>query len=398
MRKKDIFTLSIYTIYMILKRILVAVILFSIAHKSLAWGREGHHLVAEIAFHYLDEKTKAQVKHYLGRMSIEDAATWMDDNRGNSYYDYMKTWHYINIEKGDKYSSVKEKNIVVILNSSIKLLEKKENLSDAKIKEYLLMIFHLVGDIHQPLHNGYPEDRGGNSIEVSSSEFSGNLHSVWDTKIIEARDIKIDDCIKMYDSYTKEQIEAIKKIEVLKWMYQSRTYLDSAYDFKDGNLTKEYIDRNAVVVKRQLFIAGLRLAEVLKDIFSTDHTNAIASTNAETTSIPEPVIESKPAEIITIKIEDATNHIGERVKICTKIYGGKYNENSKAPTLLNAGASYPDNPLTLVIWADKRANFKNPPEVFYKGKEVCVTGKLELYKGKPEMIIAKEEQIELSSQ
>ena len=382
---------------MILKRIIVAVILFSIAHKSMAWGKTGHHLVAEIAFHYLDDKTKAQVKHYLGKMSIDDAATWMDDIKSDNFYDYMKPWHYVDIEKGQKFHNSPEKNAVVILNSAIKLLEKKENMKDAKIKEYLMIIFHLVGDIHQPLHTGYPGDKGGNSISISSPIFNGNLHTFWDSRMLESKDVTMEDCLKQYDSYTKEEIQNIQKIDVLKWMNQSRSLLDGVYDFKDGNIDQAYIDKNVIVIEKQLLIAGLRLAAVMNDIFNTDHSNVAAST-IETTSIPEPVVESKPAEIITIKIEDATNHIGERVKICTKIYGTKYNENSKAPTLLDAGADYPNNPLTLVIWTDKRANFKNPPEVFYKGKNICVTGKLELYKGKAEMIVTKEEQIELNSQ
>lgn len=95
-----------------------------------------------------------------------------------------------------------------------------------------------------------------------------------------------------------------------------------------------------------------------------------------------------------IKIEEAKNHIGENVKICTKIFGGKFLENSKGtPTFLNAGAQYPNAPLTLVIWADARKDFKNKPEEFYTGKAVCITGKIELFKEKPQIVIAKEEQI-----
>ena len=51
-----------------------------------------------------------------------------------------------------------------------------------------------------------------------------------------------------------------------------------------------------------------------------------------------------------IKIDDAKNHVGDSVKICTKIYGGKYLENSKGtPTFLNAGGYFPNAPLTIVI-------------------------------------------------
>lgn len=95
-----------------------------------------------------------------------------------------------------------------------------------------------------------------------------------------------------------------------------------------------------------------------------------------------------------IKIEDAKNHIGDSVKICTKIFGGKCLESSKGtPTFLNAGANYPNAPLTLVIWADARKDFKNKPEEYYTGKDVCVTGKIELFRDKPQIVISKEEQI-----
>ncbi len=95
-----------------------------------------------------------------------------------------------------------------------------------------------------------------------------------------------------------------------------------------------------------------------------------------------------------IKIEDAATHEGDSVKICTKIFGAKYFEGSKgAPTLLNAGAKYPDAPLTLVIPGENRAAFKNKPEVFYPDKEICVTGRIVMYKGKPEIILSNETQI-----
>lgn len=95
-----------------------------------------------------------------------------------------------------------------------------------------------------------------------------------------------------------------------------------------------------------------------------------------------------------IKIEDAKNHAGDSVKICTKISGGKFLENANGtPTFLNAGGSYPNAPLTLVIWAEARKEFKNKPEEYYTGKEICVTGKVELFRDKPQIVIHKEEQI-----
>ena len=98
-----------------------------------------------------------------------------------------------------------------------------------------------------------------------------------------------------------------------------------------------------------------------------------------------------------IKAEDAAKHIGDTVKVCTKIYGTRYLEQSnRAPTFLNAGASYPNSPLTFVVFGENRPAFKNKPEEFYNNKQVCVTGKIESYKGKPEIILINETQISIN--
>jgi len=254
----------------ILRLLTLIFLFFTTSQSSFAWGRKGHEIVAEIAFHYLDDSTKAKVLHYLGKLTIEEAAVWMDDMRSNSYYDFMKPWHYLNIEKGEIYKpNTKDRDVLIILNSSINGLKHKENLKFDNIKEDLYYLFHLMGDLHQPLHVGYGSDRGGNDIPVSylHKNNSSNLHKVWDDEIIETKNISLDDCLKQKDFFTNEQILEIQKIELMKWMNQSRALLDTVYNFKDGFIDQEYVDRNAVVIERQIFIAGLRLAAVLKETF-----------------------------------------------------------------------------------------------------------------------------------
>jgi hypothetical protein len=95
-----------------------------------------------------------------------------------------------------------------------------------------------------------------------------------------------------------------------------------------------------------------------------------------------------------ITIADASKHEGDSVTICTKIYGARYFEDGKgAPTLLNAGAKYPDAPLTIVIFGENRQAFANKPETFYVDKNVCITGRISLFKGKPQIVITKEANI-----
>ena len=96
----------------------------------------------------------------------------------------------------------------------------------------------------------------------------------------------------------------------------------------------------------------------------------------------------------TIDINEAINKVGDTVTICTKIYGGRFMENSKgSPTLLNAGASYPNSPLTVVVTGDARKLFDFKPEEYYKDKSICVTGVIELYKDKPQIVVTKTSQI-----
>ncbi len=95
-----------------------------------------------------------------------------------------------------------------------------------------------------------------------------------------------------------------------------------------------------------------------------------------------------------IKIEELNKHVGDSVTVCTKIYGGIFLDRSKGtPTFLNAGGNYPDAPLTIVIWAEAREKFSEKPEVFYKDKNVCITGKISLYKDKPQIVVYTEKQL-----
>ena len=247
--------------------LLFIIILVSASERSMAWGKKGHELVAEIAFKFLNDSTKKIVKGYLGNLSIEEAANWMDDERGNTYYNYMRTWHYLDMDKGQTYTPSSERNIITVLHSAIVELRLYKTIKRKDTKRDLLLIFHLVGDLHQPLHTGYADDKGGNSVEITSPAVSGNLHSVWDTQIIDAKNITLDSCMQLYATLDTAEIEDLKKINELKWMYQSRSLLDTVYSFKNNFLDQHYIDNNALIIKKQLVKGGIRLAAILNEVF-----------------------------------------------------------------------------------------------------------------------------------
>ena len=80
--------------------------------------------------------------------------------------------------------------------------------------------------------------------------------------------------------------------------------------------------------------------------------------------------------------------------VCGKIFTTRYFADSKDPiTLLNMGAAFPNQQLTVMITAEARKEFKEAPETFYKDKNICVTGKVIIYKDKPEIIINHADQL-----
>ena len=231
-----------------------------------AWGAKGHALVAEVAFNFLDANTKKIVSQYLDGMTIEDAANWMDKIKSEQKYDYMRKLHYINADKGQNIMLSTEENIIGALTKTINELRNYKTLSKEDIKIKICIIFHLIGDLHQPLHVGYGEDKGGNTIQINFYGKGTNLHSFYDSGIIEYKGLTLPACLKS-KNYTKEEVSAIEKVDIVAWANQSRKYLNIIYKTNNHKIDENYVDQNYPIIQDQILRAGIRLCSVLKDIF-----------------------------------------------------------------------------------------------------------------------------------
>jgi hypothetical protein len=135
----------------------------------------------------------------------------------------------------------------------------------------LMFVGHFVGDIHQPLHIGYPEDRGGNDHAiVDASGDTTNLHSVWDGRILRAV-IGVNawaGARRLHDDLNPIDRHVWASDDPLEWANESfRLVEDFVYDGLEGadreRLDAGYVERNAVVIELQLKKAGVRLGAVL---------------------------------------------------------------------------------------------------------------------------------------
>ena len=91
---------------------------------------------------------------------------------------------------------------------------------------------------------------------------------------------------------------------------------------------------------------------------------------------------------------DAQKYIGMEKTVCGTVASATYAVRSKGqPTFLNLDQPHPNQIFTVVIWGSNRNKFKNPPETFFRGKRICVTGVIEDYRGKPEIVVRSPDQI-----
>jgi hypothetical protein len=250
-------------------RITIAIILLLQTLPTFAWGPTGHRVTGWIAEKHLTKKAKKELQRILGDQSLAMASTWMDEIRSDSTYDYMSDWHWVTIPHGQTYQA-SEKNpngdIIQTIERIIAELKSKK-LSAKEEANNLKILIHLVGDIHQPLHVGLGNDRGGNDIKVMWFRSESNLHRVWDSDMIDDTKLSFTELAESLEKPDATKIAAWQKNVVRDWATESISYRDAVYHYGNGKLGYKYSYQNFHIVRLRLLQAGIRLAGVLNEIY-----------------------------------------------------------------------------------------------------------------------------------
>lgn len=130
------------------------------------------------------------------------------------------------------------------------------------------MLVHLVGDLHQPLHTGLQEDKGGNAFQVQWFKTGTNLHAVWDTKMIEHFNMSYTQLAKTMPKLTKKQVQTIQAGNAATWMEESRDLVKKIYKTtsKGDALGYAYMYDYFDTLRACLQRAGIRLAGMLNKL------------------------------------------------------------------------------------------------------------------------------------
>jgi hypothetical protein len=155
-----------------------------------AWGPRGHRVIAKFAERHLNPAAKEAIAGLLEPgESLADASTWADEHRR----ELPKTapWHYVDVpldspRYDDRFAGDEpRKGFIVPKIREFKAIVADRSRPVEERRQALRFLIHLVEDLHQPLHVGDNHDRGGNDTQVQFFGRGSNLHSVWDSHLID---------------------------------------------------------------------------------------------------------------------------------------------------------------------------------------------------------------------
>lgn len=254
-----------------LKRLFLSIIiLLSIQCNGLTWGKTGHRIVGQIAENHLSKKARKTINSILKGESLAISANFMDWIKAERSYDHMNPWHYCTIPDDKTYEQVgppPEGDAIQTINRLISELKSKK-FTDEDEAFALKCLVHLIGDIHQPLHVGNGQDKGGNDVKLKFFGEERNLHSIWDSGMIDHEQLSFTEYTADIDRLSPAEVSKLQSSTLMDWINESKSLRPQVYDFDEsGKLSWRYIYDHKHIVDRRLVEAGVRLAAVLNDIY-----------------------------------------------------------------------------------------------------------------------------------
>lgn len=245
-------------------------------NKVNAWGMIGHRVVGQVADFYLQPKAKSAIKSILGTESIAMASNWPDFIKSDSTFKYLDSWHYVNLaanmDKKAVFNFLETETNFNVYNKTLAQIEvlknKKSTLAQKKFA--LRLLIHFVGDLHQPMHTARKEDLGGNKIYVTWFGERYNLHRMWDEGLISYQQLSYTEYANVINYPTAKQLSAWKKYTLKDDIYDSYQACNLIYEKTkmDDKLSYKYNFEFVEMLNNQLLKGGVRLANILNDIYS----------------------------------------------------------------------------------------------------------------------------------
>jgi hypothetical protein len=273
-----------------------AVAVLAAAGSVWAWGDVGHKVVCEIAFHELTDHARAEVVRLIKKdtefKAFSDSCVWPDHPK------QRETEHYINVPRDFRAFVAdqcpgRSRCLFSAIRSDLEVLTTPGRSDQARLGS-LKFLGHWIGDLHQPLHVSFADDRGGTRIVEGDGACAGDLHGVWDWCIIEqtmgrnARTIArhlgetITDADRMAaqsghaQDWATESLAVARQASVLYCVQNGNAcdYAAGRPTYRPGSRERmvkvdaAYLKAHRAAVGEQLKRGGVRLAALLNRAFA----------------------------------------------------------------------------------------------------------------------------------
>ena len=275
------------------------VLLVVLPQLMFAWGPNGHRVVAKICYDNLAPDARTMVDNALGDDYLEQVSNWPDYIKSEKGWDFAKPWHFMTVhgdqtvaeammqsEKTTKIDNVIEGIELMkdILQGDQKAIDLFQGLMDKnKVKPLagsikataFAFLIHFIGDIHQPMHCGKNRDLGGNKIKVLFFDKEANVHSVWDTHIVEKEHLSYTEFARFVEKHCHKMKATCESDGIYTWAEESielrEEIYDTLYNYTDRetglpDFSYQYQHDFLPKVEERLAAAGYRAAKMINSL------------------------------------------------------------------------------------------------------------------------------------
>jgi len=253
---------------------------------AFGWGRDGHRIIGHLAEARLSPAARAEVARLLAgepEPTLAGVSTWADEVRGEARWRHTARWHWVNLPRENPCTYVPDRDcdggncVVGAIETQLAILADRRN-RPAERRQALKFVTHFVGDVHQPFHAAFADDRGGNTAQIQiesigdSDRVQGlrrgwNLHALWDVAMVthvgltpEAYAQQLRDDPALPPDTTRELRHPARR-----WALEScQAIFDHALYPERRVVGRSYLERHRPLAEQRMRQAGERLAVLLE--------------------------------------------------------------------------------------------------------------------------------------
>jgi len=288
--------LSLLSFYRVIATSFACIALLGYSPHSFAWGKDGHTAIGVLAVEQIQPDALRELESIMNpltKQAIAEACNWPDVLRESEEGEWSGPLHYINIPRGDEvYTESRDcperkhsagRPAQYCATEAIKHyaaeLVKPQATGEQRWRSFAWLC-HLVGDLHQPMHAGFADDRGGNDVEVVYDDWHMNLHHFWDSALINQQAGSWQYLVGQLSEFPPAQAGSDwSPLMVNDWTNRSHKLASEDAYPATGKIDEVFAQQSWELIREQIRLAASHLALIINSELKPVSGNATVGLN-----------------------------------------------------------------------------------------------------------------------